>query len=71
MMTKLLGLASELIVVKVISKKNDLLPPNAEDSQSAGGIGVHFQRKIRSLRLPFMGAGPYGDSYAPLLLNLI
>ena len=70
MVTKLLGLASEFIVVEVISKKkNDLLPPNAEDDQSV--VGVDLQRKVRSLRLPFMGAGPYGDSYAPLLLNLI
>ena len=70
MVTKLLGLASELIAAEVISKnKNDSLPPNAEDGQSA--VGVDLQRKIRSLRLPFVGAGPYGDSYAPLLLNPI
>ena len=55
--TKLLGLASELVAAEVISKnKNDSLPPNAEDGQSA--VGVDLQRKIRSLRLPFMGAGP-------------
>ena len=70
MVTKLLGLASELKAAEMISKKkNDSLLPNAEDGQSA--IGVDLQRKIRLLRLPFMGAGPYGDSYAPLLLNLI
>ena len=70
MVTTLLGLASELIAVEVISKKkNDSLPPNAEDGQSA--VGVDLQRKIWSLRLPFMGASPYGGSYAPLLLNLI
>ena len=69
MVTTLLGLASELIAAEVISKKNDSLPPNAEDGQSV--VEVDLQRKIWSLRLPFMGAGPYGGSYAPLLLKLI
>ena len=69
MVTTLLGLASELITVEVISKKNDSLPSNAEDGQSA--VGVDLQKKIRSLRLPFIGAGLYGGSYAPPLLNLI
>ena len=72
MMTKLLGLASERMAAEVISqkKKNHFLP-SAEDGQSAVGIRVDLQRKIRSLHLQFMGVGPYGGSYAPLLLNLI
>ena len=75
MMTKLLGLSSELMAAEVISKKNekekgDCLP-SAENGQFADGIGLDLQRKIRSLRLQFMGAGPYGGSYAPLLVNLI
>ena len=36
-----------------------------------GGIGVDLQREIRSLRLLFMGADPYGCSYAPVFFNLI
>ena len=60
MVTKLLGLASELIAAEVISKnKNDSLSPNVEDGQSV--VGVDLQRKIRLLHLPFMGAGPYGN----------
>ena len=39
--------------------------------KSAGKIGVDLQRKIRSLRLQFIGASPYGCSYAPVFLNLI
>ena len=58
METKLLGLASKLIAAKVISKKMSHCLPNAEDGQFA--LGVDLQRKIRSLRLPFMSAGPYG-----------
>ena len=53
-----------------LQKKGHYLP-SAENGQSAVGIEVDSQRKIRSLRLQFMGAGPYGSSYAPLLLNLI
>ena len=52
-------------------KKKVICLPSAEDGQCAVGIGVNLQKKIRSLRLQFMGAGPYGGSYAPLLLNLI
>ena len=48
-----------------------LLGLASERIESAVEIGVDLQRKIRSLRLEFMGAGPYGGSYAPLLLNLI
>ena len=45
MVIKLLGLASELGAAEVIfKKKNDSLPPNAEDGQSA--VGVDLQRKI-------------------------
>ena len=69
MVTKLVGFASELIAAEVICKKKDSLPLNAKGGQFA--VGVDLQKKIRSLGLPFMGAGPYGDSYAPLLLNLI
>ena len=54
--TKLLGLSSELMAAEVNSKKGYCLP-GAEDGQSAIGIGVELQRKIRSLRLQFMGAG--------------
>ena len=32
---------------------------------------VDLQGKIRSLCLQFLGASPYGDSHAPLLLNSI
>ena len=71
MMTKLQGLSSERMAAKVISKKKVICFPSAEDGQSAVGIGVDLQKKICSLRLQFMGAGPYGGSYAPLLLNLI
>ena len=70
MMTKLLGLASELMAVEVSPKKGHCFP-GAEDGQFVGGIGVDLQRKIRSLHLQFMGAGPYGCSYAPVFLNLI
>ena len=70
-MTKLLGLASERMAAEAISIKKGHCLPGAEDGQSAVGIGVDLQKKIRSLRLQFMGAGPYGASYAPLLLNLI
>ena len=71
MMTKLLGLSSERMAAEVISKKKGHCLPSAKDGQSAVEIGVDLQRKIRSLRLQFMGAGPYGSSFAPLLLNLI
>ena len=71
MMTKLLELSSERISVEVISKKKGHFFSSAENGQSAVGIGVDLQSKTRSLRLPFMGAVPYGGSYAPLLLNLI
>ena len=40
-------------------------------SELTGGIGAYLQRKIRSMRLQFMGAGPYGCSNAPVILNLI
>ena len=73
MMTNLLGFSSERIAAEVILKKT-LLPLKCRGwslGQSAAQIGVDLQRKIRSLRLQFMGAGPYGGSYAPLLLNLI
>ena len=72
MMTKLMGLSSERVTAEVISKKKQgHCLPSADDGQSAVGIVVDLQRKIRSLRLQFMGAGPYGGSYAPPLLNLI
>ena len=71
MMTKLLILASELMAAGVISKKKGHCPPSAEDGQSAGGIGVDLQRKIRSLCLQFMSAVPYSCSYAPVFSNLI
>ena len=71
MMTKLLGLSSELKAAEMISKKKGHCLPTAEAGQSAGGNRVDLQRKIKSLRLQFMSAGPYGGSYAPVLLNLI
>ena len=46
MVTKLLELASELIAAKVISKKNDLLPPNAKDGQSAVGVGFTKENTV-------------------------
>ena len=55
MMTKLLGLASELMAAEVISKKNYCLP-STEDGQSAGGIGADLQRKIRSFAHPIHGS---------------
>ena len=63
MMTKLLGLASELMAAEVIFKKSHCL--------SAGRIIVDLQRKIWSLHFQFMGAGPYSCSYAPVFLSLI
>ena len=71
MMTKLLGLASELTAAEVISKKKDNCLPRAEDVQSTGEIGVDLQGNIRSLCLQFVDADPYGCSYAPVFLNLI
>ena len=72
MMTKFLGLLAERMAAEVISrKKKSHCLPNAEDGQSAVGIGVDLQRKIRSLHLQCISAGPYDGSYAPLLLNLI
>ena len=68
----LLGFASELVAAEVISKnKKGHCLSSAEDGQFEGGIGVDLQRKIRSLRLQFMGAGPCGCSCAPVFLNLI
>ena len=58
MMTMSLGLASDLMAAKVISKKEGHSLPSAEDGQLAGRIGVNLQRKIKSLRLQFTGAGP-------------
>ena len=62
MMTKLLGLLPEHMAAEMISKKNKnvYFLPSGEDGQTAAGIGVDLQRKIKSLRLQFMGAGPYG-----------
>ena len=72
MITKLLELASELMAAEVISKKiKGHFLFRAEDGQSAGEIEVDLQRKIRPLRLQFMGAGPYGCLYASIFLNLI
>ena len=72
-MTKLLELPSERMAAEVISKKKTQghCLSSAEDGQSAVGIGADLQTKIKSLLLQFMGAGPYGGSYTPLLLNLI
>ena len=71
MVAKLLELSSECMTVEVISdKKKGHCLPSAEDGQSALGIGVDSQRTIRSMRLQFMGACPYGGLYAPLSLNL-
>ena len=72
MLTKLLRSASELMAAEVISKeKKGHGLPSAEDGQSAGSIGADVPRKIRSLRLQFMCAGPYGCSYAAVFLKLI
>ena len=54
--TMSLGLASDLREAEVISKQKSHFVLSAEDGQFAGGIGVDLQRKIRSLRLQFMGA---------------
>ena len=67
----MLGSAAELMAAEVIFKKKGHCLPSAEDGQFEGVIGADLQRKIRSLRLQFMGAGPYGYSYAPVFLNLI
>ena len=69
MMTMFLGLASDLLAAEVISKKGQF--SGAEDGQFASGIGVDLQRKIRSLRLQFMGTGPCGCSCGPVFLNRI
>ena len=71
MMSKFLGSASELMAAEAISKIKGHCLPSAEDGQSANGIGADLQRKIRSMLLQFMVAGPYGCSYAPVFLNLI
>ena len=71
MMTKLLGLASELMAAEMIFKKKDHCFPSAKDGQFADGIGVNLRRKIRSFRLQFVGAGPYCCSNAPVFLNPI
>ena len=60
------------MTVEVISieKKGHYLP-SPEDGQYEGGIGAVLQRIIKSMRLQFMGAGPYDCSYAPVFLKLI
>ena len=59
MMTKLLGLSSERMAAEVITEIKK------------GHFTNDLQRKIRSLRLQFIGAHIYGCSYAPVFLNLI
>ena len=71
MMTKFLGLVSEVMAAEVISEKKGHCLPSAEDGQSIVKIRVDLQRKIRSLHFQFIGAGLYGSSYALLLINLI
>ena len=44
-MTKLLGLASEVIAAEVFSKKKSHCLPSAKDNLSSGGIGVDLRRK--------------------------
>ena len=61
----------KLMAAEVISKKKVIALPSAEDGQFARGIGIDLQRKTRSFRLQFIGAGPYGCRYAPAFLNLI
>ena len=70
MMTKLLGSASELMAAEVISKKKVIALPSAEDGQFARGIGIDLQRKTRSFRLQFIGAGPYGCRYARMAVDM-
>ena len=70
MMTMSLGSASDP-AAEVISKKKDHCLPSAENGRFACGIRVDLQRKIMSLHLQFMGAGPCGCSCGPVFLNLI
>ena len=41
------------------------------DVMMAKLLGSASELKIRSMRLQFMGAGPYGCSYAPVFLDFI
>ena len=50
-MIRLLGLASVVMAVEVISPQKSHRLPGSGDGQSAGGIGIDLQRKIRLLRI--------------------
>ena len=72
MMTMPLVPALDLLAAEVISKKKKRsFLPSAEVGRFAGGIGVDLQRKIRSFRLQFIGAGLCGSSCEPVFHSLI